>query len=109
MLQAILNKSLKQHHTKHQLYSHLPPISKTIQVRQTRHVGHCWGSKGTLISDVVLWTPTHEHTSVGRPARSHLHQLCAETGFTLEDLLGVMDDRDGWRVRVKEIHAVRMT
>ena len=37
MLRAILNKSWQQHLTRHQLYGHLPPISKTIQVRRTRH------------------------------------------------------------------------
>ena len=44
MLQAILNKSSRQHPTKQQQYSHLPPIMKTIQVRQTRYTGHCWKS-----------------------------------------------------------------
>ncbi len=39
MLRAILNKSWQQHPTKHQLYDHLPPIMKTIQVRQTREAG----------------------------------------------------------------------
>ena len=39
MLQAILNKSWQQHPTKHQLYGHLPPITKTIQVRRTREAG----------------------------------------------------------------------
>ena len=57
MLRAILNKSWWQHPTKHQLYSHLPPITKTIQVRLTRHTGHCWRSRDKLISDVLLWTP----------------------------------------------------
>ena len=33
MLRAILNKSRQQHPTRHQLYGHLPPITKTIQVR----------------------------------------------------------------------------
>ena len=33
MLRAILNKSWWQHATRHQLYGHLPPITKTIQVR----------------------------------------------------------------------------
>ena len=33
MLHAILNKSWRQHPTRHQLYGHLPPIRKTIQVR----------------------------------------------------------------------------
>ena len=32
MLRAILNKSWRQHPTRHQLYGHLPPIAKTIQV-----------------------------------------------------------------------------
>ena len=71
MLQAILNKSWRQHPTRHQLYGHLPPITKTIQVRWTRHEGHCWRSRDELISDVLLWTPhmaeqkqddQHEHT-----------------------------------------------
>ena len=42
MLQAILNKSWWQHPTKQQLYGHLPPIMKTIQVRWTRH----WDTAG---------------------------------------------------------------
>ena len=41
MQRAILNKSYWQHPTKQQLYGHLPPITKTIKVRRTRHVGHC--------------------------------------------------------------------
>ena len=57
MLRVILNKSWRQHPTRHQLYGHLPPITKTIQVRRTRHAGHCWRSKDELVSDVLLWTP----------------------------------------------------
>ena len=45
MLRAILNKSWRQHPTRYQIYGHLPPITKTIQVRRTRHRGHCWGSR----------------------------------------------------------------
>ena len=33
MLQAILNKFWRKHLTKQELYSHLPPITKAIQVR----------------------------------------------------------------------------
>ena len=33
MMRAILNKSWRQHSTRYQLYGHLPPIMKTIQVR----------------------------------------------------------------------------
>ena len=55
MLWAILNKSWRQHPTRHQLYGHQPPITKTIQVRWARHEGHCWRSRDELISDVLLW------------------------------------------------------
>ena len=36
MLRAILNKSWRQHPTRHQLYGHLPPIMKTIQVTHSQ-------------------------------------------------------------------------
>ena len=64
MLRAILNKSMQQP-TRHQLYSHLPPITKTIQVRRTRHAGHCWRNRDELISDVLLWTPTYGRAKAG--------------------------------------------
>ena len=57
MLRAILNKSWRQHPTKHQLYGHLPPITKTIKLRWTRHAGHCWRSRDELISDVSYGPP----------------------------------------------------
>ena len=72
MLRAILNKSWRQHPTRHQLYGHLPPITKTIQVRRTRHAGHCWRSRDELIRDVLLWTPTHGRAKAGRPARTYI-------------------------------------
>ena len=42
MLRVILKKYWRQHPTKHKLYGHVPPITKTIQVRRTRHAGHGW-------------------------------------------------------------------
>ena len=42
--------SWRQHPTRHQLYGNLPPITKTIQVRPTRHARHCWRSRDELIS-----------------------------------------------------------
>ena len=70
MLRAILNKSWRQHSTRHQLYGHLPSITKTIQVKWTRHAGHSWGSRDELISDVLLWTPIYGRAKAGRPARA---------------------------------------
>ena len=105
MLRAILNKSWRQHPTRHQLYGHLPSIMKTIQVRRTRHAGHCWRSRGELISDVLLWTPTHGRAKAGRPARTYIQQLCEDTGCCPEDLPRAMNDREEWRERVRDIRA----
>ena len=105
MLRAILNKSWQQHPTRHQLYGHLPPITKTIQIRRTRHAGHCWRSRDELIRDVLLWIPTHGRAKAGRPARTYIQQLCEDTGCCPEDLPRAMNDREEWRERVRDIRA----
>ena len=79
MLQAILNKSWRQHPTKHQLYSHLPPITKTIQVRWTRHAGNCWRSKDEVISNILQRTSSHGRAKAGQLAKTYIQQLCTET------------------------------
>ena len=109
MLQAILNKYWKQHSTKLQLYGHLQPISKTIQIRWTRSAGHCWRSKDKLIRNVPLWTPSHGCPSLGQLGRTYLQQLSMDTGCSLIDLSEARDDRDGWRERVREICACTTT
>ena len=105
MMRAILNKSWQQHLTRHQLYGHLPPITKTIQVRRTRHAGHCWRSRDELIRDVLLWIPTHGRAKAGRPARTYIQQLCEDTGCCPEDLPRAMNEREEWRERVRDIRA----
>ena len=105
MLRAILNKSWRQQPIRHQLDGHLPPIKKTIQVRRTRHVGHCWRSRDELISDVLFWTPTYGRAKAGRPARTYIHQLCEDTGCSPEDLPEAMNDREKSRERVRDIRA----
>ena len=109
MLWAILNKSWRQHPTRHQLYSYLPPITKTIQVRQTRHAGHCWRSRDELISDVLLWTPSYGQAKVGWPVRTYIQQQCENTGCGSGDLPEAMNDREKWWERVRDIHAYGMT
>ena len=105
MLRAILNTSWRQHATKHQLYGHLPPITKTIQVRRTRHVGYWWRSRDELISDVLLWTPTYGRAKAGRPAWTYIQQLCEDTGCSPEDLPEAMNDREKWQKKVKDTRA----
>ena len=105
MLRAILNKSWRQHPTRHLLYGHLSPITKTIQVRRTRHAGHCWRSKDELISDVLLWAPTYGQAKAGRPARTYIQQLCEDIGCSPEDQPKAMNDSEKWRERVRDIRA----
>ena len=109
ILRAILNKSWKQNPTKQQLYGHLPPITKTIQIRRTRHAEHCWRIRDELISNILLWTPLYEWAKAGRRAKTYRQHLCADKGCSLEDLPGAMDDREGWREKVRDICACSAT
>ena len=105
MLRAILNKSWQQHPTKHLLYGHLLPITKTIQVRRTIHAGHSWRSRDKLIKDVLLWTPTYGREKAGRPAWAYIQQLCEDTECSPEDLAEAMNDREKWWERVRDTRA----
>ena len=86
-------------------YGHLPPITKTIQVRRTRHAGHCWRSKDVFITYVLLCTSTYGRAKAGRSARTYIQQLCEDTGCSPEDLPEAMNDREKWRERARDIRA----
>ena len=81
--------------TNQQLYGHAPLISKTMQIRRTRHAGHCWRSKEELISNILRWTASHGGVSVGLSTKTYLQQLCSDTGCSL-DLPEAMNDTDKW-------------
>ena len=101
MLRAILNKSRRQYPTKQQLYGHQTPIMKTIKIRRTRHAGHCWRSREEFISDVLQWTPSYGRAKAGRPARTYIRQISANTGCSPEDLPGAMRSSErGSRISV---------
>ena len=70
-----------------------------------RHARHWWRSRDELIGDVLLWTPTYGRAKAGRPARTHIQQLCEDTGCSPEDLPEAMNDREKWRERVRDIRA----
>ena len=81
------------------------PITKTIQVRRTRHAGHCWRSRDKLLSDIHLWTPKYGRAKAGQPAWTYIQQLFEDTGCSPEDLPEVLNDREKWRERVRDICA----
>ena len=101
-----IEQSWRQHPTSHQLYGHLPPITKTIQVRRTRHAGHCWRIRDGLISDVLLWTPHMAgQKQDDQPEHTYIQQLWEDTGCNPEDLPEAMNNREKWRERVRDIRA----
>ena len=50
--------------------------------------------------DLFTWPSKAE-----RPARSFIQQLCANLAYNPEDLPEAMDNRKGWRERVRDIRA----
>ena len=64
---------------------------------RTVYAEHCWRSKKESVINVLLLTPSHGRTSVGRLVINYLQQLCTDTGCSQEDLLEAMDDRDVWQ------------
>ena len=55
---------------KQKLYSYLPLISQTIQIRRASHAGHREKIKDDLINDVLVWTRIHGDINVSRPAKN---------------------------------------
>ena len=68
-------------------------------------MGHSWRSKDELISDVLPWSPSYGRAKAGRPARTYIQQLCADTGCNTEDMPEAMVDRKGWWERINDILA----
>ena len=72
-------------------------------------MGHCWGGIDKLISNIFSWTLIHGRPGIGQPARTYVHQLCADIGYSLEDLPKAMDDKNRWQEKVRELHASSTT
>ena len=60
-------------------------ILQTNQEKWAWHAGHLQRSEDE-VSDVLLWAFLHGQTNVGLPAKTYIHQLCADTGDRLNDL-----------------------
>ena len=96
MLRAIRNKYWRQHPTKQQMYGHLPPITKNIKIRRSRHAGHCWRSRDKLIRDILLWTPSYGWAMARRPVRTYIQQICANKGCSNERWGGMVREGQGY-------------
>ena len=88
ILEATVQKTAAVWSLTSHLKNHLSKNRKTCQTLL---------EKQELINAILLLNPTHGSASVGWLARTYLHQICVDTGCSLEDLLKEMDDRNGWR------------
>ena len=81
------------------------PSRKLSKLDEPGTVGHCWRSRDEFISDVLLRNPSHGYEKVGRPARTYIQQLCADTRCSPDDLLKSKEDREVRRERARNIRA----
>ena len=88
-----------------------PPttITKTINIIRSRHMGHCWTNRDELISDILLWSPSHWRAKAGRPAWTYIQQVCTDTRCSPEDLLEQWTMGRGLENRVRDIRTDRAT
>ena len=105
MLRAVLNISWREKVKNEDLYREIPEITKVITERRLRFAGHCWRSKKEIIREVLFWKPEHGRRGRGRPARSYIEQLEADTGHGSEILPKIMEDRNAWRELVMNTRA----
>ena len=116
-LTAITQECCKQYWTgpgdstpqKQQLYGHLLLVTISMQIRRTRHAGHCWRSRVELLSDVLQWTSSQGRAKAGRSAGTYIQQLCPDSRCCPNDLPKAMDDRKEWRERLRNIRADNVT
>ena len=101
ILRAILNISWKEHPTKIGHYGNISPLTSIIRIRRTRFAGHCYRSEEEIVKYVLLWTPNHGTTQIGRSRKTYIKQLCDDTGLTTEELKTAMKDRTTWKTIVE--------
>ena len=80
----------------------LPLISENMPVRWTKHAACHKKRREKLISDILMWTPPHGHTRISWLAKSYIHHLCADTGYSRGPTKN--DRQEG----LKGIHAIRI-
>ena len=102
ILGAILNVSWDDYLTNSQLYGKLAKITDVIKERRLRFTGHSFRNKEELVSDLLLWAPSHGQRSSGRPQKTYLDQFSSDSGHSIDKLPVAMMNKLGWREVVKK-------
>jgi len=97
MLRMALNIHWTQKITNKELYGKLEQLSIKVRRRRLRFAGHCMRREDEVVSDLVLWAPTHGTRRRGRPPETYVKTLERDTGLKADELRGLMLDRDEWK------------
>ena len=95
LLMRAQNLSWKHHPTVAEIYGKLPRVSTLDKSRRVQFSGHCFRADSEIISSLLLWKPTFDHTR-GRKL-SFPDVISRDTGIRTQDLGTVMKDREVWR------------
>lgn len=104
ILRAILN-IWRQYRTKSQISGLLLDISTILCKHRIHFAWHCCWAKQKLACDLLLWTPSHGSSCVGRPATTYKDQVCYGTKWLPNDLPTLMQDHDGWHDKIINVQA----
>ena len=98
MLRKVLNVSWKQHLTNKELYGTQSPISNVIRRRRLKFAGHSVRQHDQLVSELVLWEPTHGTRNRGGQVKNFVDILKEDTGCkSTQEIRTCMEDRGVWR------------
>ena len=97
ILRMILNVDWSQKVTNEVLYGAIEKISTKIRRRFLKFAGHCLCRDDEVVSDLVLWEPTHGTRRWGRPPESYIKYLERETGIMASEMRVAMMNRAVWR------------
>ena len=92
-----LNINWKSHITYKELNGNLLPVSERLRSRRLRFAGHCARSESEVVSQVLLWQPTHGRRSRGPPKKDYIKVLVEDTGLDAQDFKNCMEERVLWR------------
>ena len=86
------------------LYGTLERLSNKIRRRRLKFAGHCLRREDEVVSDLVLWQPTHGTKTKVRPPDSYIKTLERDTGLRENYLRVAMMNCDVWKsITVREL------
>ena len=92
ILRMILNVHSSQKVTNEVLNGTIEKISTKIRLRFLKFAGHYLRRDDEVVSDLVLWEPTHGTRRRGRPSESYIRNLERETGIPASDYESSYDE-----------------